>query len=201
MVHAIAWTSPIRRKGAIQLVTGLLAQAVKDELILRSPANSILPTRVVKREIDPFSREEADDLIANLYKVASGLQSIHACFLSIQECVLTRRWPRAGTRLIRSKRAKVCRIRLYGKIKERTKTKVSRKVLLNEQALQALEKARPLTAARSDMFSRRKDRVQDQSYTFDPKPGLSAIGWQRCVSRESDIAGCTTPGTPTRRCV
>jgi len=50
----------------------------------------------------------------------------------------------------RSRRAKVCRIRLYGKIKERTKTKVSREVLLNDRALQALEKARLLTAARSD---------------------------------------------------
>lgn len=57
------------------------------------------------------------------------------------------RWSEVDTR---SRRAKVCRIRLYGKIKERTKTKVSREVLLNDRALQALEKARPLTAARSD---------------------------------------------------
>ena len=57
------------------------------------------------------------------------------------------RWRELDTR---SRRAKVCRIRLYGKIKERTKTKVSREVLLNDRALQALEKARLLTAARSD---------------------------------------------------
>lgn len=57
------------------------------------------------------------------------------------------RWSEVDTR---SRRAKVCRIRLYGKIKERTKTKVSREVLLNDRALLALEKARLLTAARSD---------------------------------------------------
>ncbi|WP_426178381.1 site-specific integrase [Pseudomonas sp. TWRC1-2] len=57
------------------------------------------------------------------------------------------RWSEVDTR---SRRAKVCRIRLYGKIKERTKTKASREVLLNDRALQALEKARLLTAARSD---------------------------------------------------
>ena len=57
------------------------------------------------------------------------------------------RWSEVDSR---SRRAKVCRIRLYGKIKERTKTKVSREVLLNDRALQALEKARLLTAARSD---------------------------------------------------
>lgn len=60
--------------------------------------------------------------------------------------------------------------------KERTKTKVSREVLLNDRALQALEKARPLTAARSDYVSRRKVRMINQSCTSDPKRGLSAIG-------------------------
>lgn len=154
VVNAITWTSPIRRKGAIRLVTGMLSQAVKDELILRNPANSIPPTRVIKREIDPFSREEADELIAKLYEVTSGLQSIYACFFEFSFYTGMRpgeamalRWSEVDTR---SKRAKVCRIRLYGKIKERTKTKVSREVLLNDRALQALEKARPLTAARSD---------------------------------------------------
>lgn len=154
IVNGITWTSPIRRKGAIRLVTSLLTQAVNDELILRNPANSIPPTRVVKREIDPFSREEADELIAKLYEVTSGLQSIYACFFEFSFYTGMRpgeamalRWSEVDTR---SRRAKVCRIRLYGKIKERTKTKVSREVLLNDRALQALEKARPLTAARSD---------------------------------------------------
>lgn len=154
IVNSITWTSPIRRKGAIRLVTSLLTQAVNDELILRNPANSIPPTRVTKREIDPFSREEADELIAKLYETTSGLQSIYACFFEFSFYTGMRpgeamalRWSEVDTR---SRRAKVCRIRLYGKIKERTKTKVSREVLLNDRALQALEKARPLTAARSD---------------------------------------------------
>lgn len=154
IVNGITWTSPIRRKGAIRLVTGLLTQAVNDELILRNPANSIPPTRVTKREIDPFSREEADELIEKLYEVTSGLQAIYACFFEFSFYTGMRpgeamalRWSEVDTR---SRRAKVCRIRLYGKIKERTKTKVSREVLLNDRALQALEKARLLTAARSD---------------------------------------------------
>lgn len=154
IVNGITWTSPARRKGAIRLVTGMLTQAVNDELILRNPTNSIPATRVTKREIDPFSREEADELIAKLYEVTSGLQSIYACFFEFSFYTGMRpgeamalRWSEVDTR---SKRAKVCRIRLYGKIKERTKTKVSREVLLNDRALQALEKARPLTAARSD---------------------------------------------------
>lgn len=50
----------------------------------------------------------------------------------------------------RTRTARVCRIRLCANIQERNKTQTSREVLLNDQALQALEKARPLTAARSD---------------------------------------------------
>ncbi|MFS2161811.1 tyrosine-type recombinase/integrase [Pseudomonas sp. Pseusp122] len=117
-------------------------------------ARSIPATRGVKREIDPFTRDEADVLIAQLYKTTSGLQAIYAAFFEF--CfytgmrpgeVMALRWSEVDTR---KRSAKVSRIRIRGKIKERTKTKTSREVLLNDRALMALDKARPLTAARSD---------------------------------------------------
>lgn len=154
IVNSIEWTSPVRRKNAVRLVTSLFNQAVSDELIQRNPARSIPATRVVKRELDPFSRAEADAVIAKLYEVTSGLQAIYACFFEFSFYTGMRpgeamalRWSEVDTR---SRTARVCRIRLYGKIQERTKTKTFREVLLNDQALQALEKARLLTAARSD---------------------------------------------------
>ena len=154
IVNGIEWTSPVRRKNAVRLVTSLFNQAISDELIQRNPARSIPTTRVVKRELDPFSRAEADAVIAKLYEVTSGLQTIYACFFEFSFYTGMRpgeamalRWSEVDTR---NRTARVCRIRLYGKIQERTKTKTSREVLLNDQALQALEKARPLTAARSD---------------------------------------------------
>ena len=154
IVNGIEWTSPVRRKNAVRLVTSLFNQAVSDELIQRNPARSIPATRVVKRELDPFSRAEADAVIAKLYEVTSGLQAIYACFFEFSFYTGMRpgeamalRWSEVDTR---NRTARVCRIRLYGKIQERTKTKTSREVLLNDQALQALEKARLLTAARSD---------------------------------------------------
>lgn len=154
IVNGIEWTSPVRRKNAVRLVTSLFNQAVSDELIQRNPARSIPATRVVKRELDPFSRAEAGAVIAKLYEVTSGLQAIYACFFEFSFYTGMRpgeamalRWSEVDTR---NRTARVCRIRIYGKIKERTKTKTSREVLLNDQALQALEKARPLTAARSD---------------------------------------------------
>ena len=154
IVNSIEWTSPVRRKNAVRLVTSLFNQAVSDELIQRNPARSVPATRVVKRELDPFSRAEADAVIAKLYEVTSGLQAIYACFFEFSFYTGMRpgeamalRWSEVDTR---SRTARVCRIRLYGKIQERTKTKTFREVLLNDQALQALEKARLLTAARSD---------------------------------------------------
>ena len=154
IVNGIEWTSPVRRKNAVRLVTSLFNQAVSDELIQRNPARSVPATRVVKRELDPFSRAEADAVIAKLYEVTSGLQAIYACFFEFSFYTGMRpgeamalRWSEVDTR---NRTARVCRIRLYGKIQERTKTKTSREVLLNDQALQALEKARLLTAARSD---------------------------------------------------
>ncbi|QLL11753.1 tyrosine-type recombinase/integrase [Pseudomonas chlororaphis] len=150
----IQWTSPARRKGAVRLVTSIFSQAVKDELIMRNPALSIPPSRVVKREIDPFTREEADLMIDKLYEVTGGLQSIYAAFFEFSFYTGMRpgeamalRWEEIDTR---KKTARVCRIRIYGEIKERTKTKTVREVLLNDRALQALDKARPLTMARSD---------------------------------------------------
>ena len=154
IVNGIEWTSPVRRKNAVRLVTSLFNQAVSDELIQRNPARSIPATRDVKRELDPFSRLEADAVIAKLYEVTSGLQAIYACFFEFSFYTGMRpgeamalRWSEVDTH---NRTARVCRIRIYGKIQERTKTKTSREVLLNDRALQALEKARLLTAARSD---------------------------------------------------
>lgn len=154
VVNNITWSSPVRRKNAVRLVTSLFTQAVNDELIQRNPARSIPATRVVKRDLDPFSREEADAVIAKLYELTSGLQAIYACFFEFSFYTGMRpgeamalRWSEIDTR---NRTARVCRIRIYGKIQERTKTKTSREVLLNDRALRALEKARLLTAARSD---------------------------------------------------
>ncbi|MGV6954312.1 MULTISPECIES: site-specific integrase [Pseudomonas] len=93
-------------------------------------------------------------MIDKLYEITGGLQSIYAAFFEFSFYTGMRpgeamalRWEEIDTR---KKTARVCRIRIYGEIKERTKTKTVREVLLNDRALQALDKAKPLTMAHSD---------------------------------------------------
>lgn len=184
VVNDIEWTSPVRRKNAIRLVTTIFTQAVRDELITRNPAASIPPTRVTKRDLDPFTRPEADLMIAKLYELTSGLQQIYAIFFEFSFYTGMRpgeamalRWEEID---MRKRTARVCRIRIYGKIQERTKTKTSREVLLNDRALKALEKARPLTAARSDYVfapegSGDKSELYIRSETGPKRYWLSAL--------------------------
>ncbi|UQS13009.1 site-specific integrase [Pseudomonas sp. HS6] len=184
VVNDIQWTSPVRRKDAIRLMTTIFTQAVCDELIHRNPASSIPPTRVTKREIDPLARDEADLIIAKLYELTSGLQQIYAIFFEFSfytgmrpKEAMALRWEEID---MRKKTAKICRIRINGKIQERTKTKRSREVLLNDRAIKALEKARPLTAARSDYVfapegSGDKSELYIRSETGPKRYWLSAL--------------------------
>ncbi|WP_256327106.1 tyrosine-type recombinase/integrase [Pseudomonas cichorii] len=154
IMNEIEWTSPARRKGVVGLLVSIFQQAIVDELITRNPALSIPGAKVPKRDVDPFTKTEADLIIAHLYKTTSGLTAIYAayfefCFYTGMRPgeVMALRWSEIDKR---KKTVNVCRIQIRGVIQERTKTKKPRYVLLNDRALHALEKARPLTEARSD---------------------------------------------------
>lgn len=154
IMNNIEWTSPIRRKGVVGLLVSIFQQAVADELIVRNPALSIPGAKVPKREVDPFTKDEADSIITHLYETTNGMTAIYAayfefCFYTGMRPgeVMALRWSEIDRR---EKAANVCRIQIRGMIQDRTKTKRTRKVLLNDRALHALEKARPLTEARSD---------------------------------------------------
>ena len=153
-MNDIKWTSPVRRKGVVGLLVSIFQQAVADELIVRNPALSIPGAKVPKREVDPFTKDEADSIIAHLTETTSGMTAIYAayfefCFYTGMRPgeVMALRWSEIDRR---ARTANVCRIQIRGVIQDRTKTKRSRKVLLNDRAMHALEKARPLTEARSD---------------------------------------------------
>ena len=111
--------------------------------------------------------------------------------------VMALRWSEIDRR---GKATNVCRIQIRGMIQDRTKTKRIRKVLLNDRALHALEKARPLTEARSDYVIAPSGRVTARRCSFAPRRVKNATGWQHCESLVSGAAGCTTRATRTRPC-
>ncbi len=51
-----------------------------DAVIARNPVASIQRPRVAKKVVDPFTREEAEQIIAHLYDKLSGLTRIYACY-------------------------------------------------------------------------------------------------------------------------
>ena len=63
IMNEIEWTSPVRRKGVVGLLVSIFQQAMIDEIITRNPALSIPGAKVPKRDVDPFTKEEADLII------------------------------------------------------------------------------------------------------------------------------------------
>jgi len=76
----IKWKSPAVKRNAIVKLSTILSSAVSEELISKNPAAVLdLPKRS-KKEIDPFSLEEANDIIAKMYQHEHWPSTIYAAF-------------------------------------------------------------------------------------------------------------------------
>lgn len=148
IVASVQWASPSHRKNATVLLASIFRSAMADELISKNPVASVPRTKVPKRTVDPFTREEADSVIAWLYSTLQGPLRIYAAYYEFafytgmrpgEQLALKRSEVNADT-----KRAHVCRIMSEGEIKERVKTKYTRDVLLNDRALNAIRVASEL---------------------------------------------------------
>lgn len=204
IMNDIKWTSPVRRKGVVGLLVSIFQQAVADELIVRNPALSIPGAKVPKREVDPFTKDEADSIIAHLTETTSGMTAIYAayfefCFYTGMRPgeVMALRWSEIDRR---ARTANVCRIQIRGVIQDRTKTKRSRKVLLNDRAMHALEKPDRSPRLVQITCSRPVGRETGRRCSFAPRRVKNATGWRPCGNSASSAAGCTTRATRTRPC-
>ncbi|SFI71290.1 integrase [Pseudomonas guineae] len=145
---AISWASPSHRKNSTVLLASIFRSAVADELTGRNPAASIPRSKVPRRPVDPFTREEADRIIAWLYANLAGPLRMYAAYFEF--AFYTGLRPCEQLALKRSevkeveRRAHICRLVSDGNIEERIKTKYTREVLLNERALHALGVAKQL---------------------------------------------------------
>lgn len=169
VLNGIKWKSASAKRNAIVRLGTVLKSATMDELIPRNPVDSIeLPKRGAK-VVDPFSREEADLIIAWLYDNLKWQSKIYACYFEFAfytgmrpSEIAALRWDEVDTEV--GKVAHVCRVVASGEVHERTKTGKTRMVLLNSRALTALKNAREIATQRAQ----RKLAFPESRYVFPP---------------------------------
>lgn len=168
IVTAIPWSSPNVKRNAITRLSTIVEDAVREGLLSRNPAALLdLPKRS-RKEIDPFTLEEANAIIAKLYEHKHWPSQIYAAFfefvfftgLRLSEALAVR-WDAVD---LEKKTVHVKRTIALGVVEERTKTGKDRFVLLNERALHALEFAKEYAERRKD----RKGKVTEMPYVFPP---------------------------------
>lgn len=146
---AIEWRSNKTRNNALIPLRGVLDLCVQDELIQVNPADRIKNLKHQKPEIDPFTAEESELILAELYRRYTGEQEIYAIYFELAfwtglrtSELIALRWDdvdwRAGTINITKAQSK-------GRLNATTKTRTSREVLLNDRSMAALKKAKALT--------------------------------------------------------
>lgn len=148
------WPSALVRRNARDKLSAVMESAVRDGLIGKNPVAAIDRPKVAKKVVDPFSREEAEQIIAWLYAKLTGLTKIYACYFEFAFFtgmrpgeLIALKWSEVD---FQGRSAHVCRVQVDGQIRERVKTKQARHVLLNDRAMHALGEAKALTMARSE---------------------------------------------------
>ncbi|MDG9928490.1 MULTISPECIES: tyrosine-type recombinase/integrase [unclassified Pseudomonas] len=142
------WVSATAKRTALVRLRTLLNSAVKDGWLAKNPADAIdLPPKH-RKEIDPYTREEADRIIDYLYEKYAGKRTeIYAC--AIEFAFYTGMRPGEQRALMisevdeQARTASVHRTMTDDEgLVERVKNRKPRQVLLNDRALHALERAR-----------------------------------------------------------
>lgn len=136
------WSSPAVKRNALVKLSTALKSAVSEELLAKNPAAPLELPKRSRKEIDPFTLEEANTIIEKMYQHDHWPSTIYAAFfefvfftgMRLSEA-LALRWDAVS---IEKRTAHVCRGIALGEVVERTKTGGDRFVLPNERALHAL---------------------------------------------------------------
>lgn len=168
ILASTSWTSPSVKRNALVKLSTILRSAVEDGLIQKNPTDSIQLPKRVKKEVDPFTLDEADRILGRMYAGTFWPSSIYAAFfefvfftgLRLSEA-LALRWDAVD---MDKRVAHVKRTVALGEVVERLKVGNDRFVLLNERAIHALEFARQYAERRKSG----KGRVTETPYIFPP---------------------------------
>ncbi|WP_317847590.1 tyrosine-type recombinase/integrase [Pseudomonas sp. HTZ2] len=169
VVTATEWKSSTVKRAAIAIAKRLFKQAVFDGVVDKNPADPIKLPQKSRKQVDPFTVEEADSIIEWLYANLTRCHQVYAAFYEFAFYtgmrtgeIMALRWDEIDWE---KKTAHICRIVVEKQVIERTKTKYTRTVMLNSRALAALERAKEIAHYRS----RQKRRVSTTSpFIFQP---------------------------------
>ena len=174
-VADIEWSSVKTRNNALIPLRKVFDLAVDDEIIDRNPAARIKNQKHQKPEIDPFTFEEVEQIIAYLYSTYTGPETLYAAYFEFAfwtgmrtSEMLALTWGdidwRQGLAYVRKAQSK-------GRLNQQTKTAHAREVLLNERAMNALKQAKPWTYMNGDRIFM-SPRYRQQYWRNDQQPRL-----------------------------
>jgi integrase len=175
------WSSPGVKRNAIIRLRTILNSAVADGLIDKNPVENLELPKKSRKEVDPFSLDEANRIIERMYQHEHWPSLIYAAFyefvfftgLRLSEA-LALRWDAVD---LEKRTAHICRTVALGKVEDRTKTNTDRFVLLNDRAMKALEFAKGYAERRRNGAG----RIKETPYIFPPSKG------QEHVKQTSDV--------------
>ncbi|MDD0972472.1 tyrosine-type recombinase/integrase [Pseudomonas fontis] len=166
------WTSTGVKRNAVIKLASVFKTAVLDGLLAKNPTASLDKPKAVKKVVDPYTRDEAERIIAHLYRALCKYSQIYAAFFEFAFFTGLRPGEAMGLQWgdidLEARTANIRRIIVGGQPEERTKTKYHRVVLLNERALHALGQARRMATLRS-LAS--KSATPTSPFVFQPGKG------------------------------
>lgn len=148
-ITEVAWASQKTRNNNLIPLRGVFELAWQDEKIDRNPMDRIKNTKHQSPPVDPFDEEEADLIVAALYKKYTGRDVMYAAYFEFafwtgmrtsEMMALT--WADVD---LRKGMVRVSKAMSNGNFSNRTKTARVRDVLLNDRARHALTVAKSLT--------------------------------------------------------
>lgn len=175
LITEIKWSSPSVKSSAMSKLITIFSSAVSDGLMEKHPMKDLELPKKTKKKVDPFTKEEADQIIKQLYADEDRYAQIYGAFFEFAFYtgirlgeIMALRWTEID---FEKKTAFICRVVAEGKIVERTKTNQTRYVLLNDRAIHALQFAKKYAAFRE------KDTRQQKEfhYCFPPSQGKGFI--------------------------
>jgi integrase len=189
VVGEIQWERPAIKRSALQRLNPIFVTAVLDGLLVRNPLSSIETPAPGRRDIDPFSVEEANQIIGHMYGTLPKSVKIYAALVEFAFFTGMRpgemyalRWDDID---MEKRTAHVFKIVAEKKVEIRTKTKYDRHVMLNSRALHALAEARKVSDARSIQFRR---QVPNSPYVFPPSRTSAFIQDTTVTAKHFDAA-------------